>query len=167
MCVAEWAATHAINPSVQILGTDISDTMLKQARTGIYSDMAINRGLASQVYTRYFQKGATGHQLNTDIMRRVRFQKLNLLQPFANVGKFDIIFCRNVLIYFSEAVKRDILQRLVAALEPGGYLFLSSTESIPMDLKTIEPVRGKRARYFKKNAGLVVTTNAKMSHFTN
>jgi len=150
MCAAEWAAAQVINQNVQILGTDISDTVLKQARTGIYSDMAIDRGLASQVYSRYFQKVAVGHQLNSDIMRRARFQKLNLLQPFVNVGKFDIIFCRNVLIYFSEAVKRDILQRLIAALEPGGYLFLSSTESIPMDLKTIEPVRGKRARYFKK-----------------
>lgn len=150
MCVAEWVTAQSGHQNVQILGTDISDTMLNQARTGIYSEMAIERGLSSQAYARYFQKVSAGHQLSAEIMRRTRFQKLNLLQPFVGIGTFDVIFCRNVLIYFSEAIKRDILQRLIAALEPGGYLFLSSTESMPLDLKLVEPVRGQRARYFKK-----------------
>jgi len=135
---------------VQIVGTDISETILNEARTALYSEMAVSRGVTNSIYASYFQQGSTGYQLRPEVMRRVRFQHLNLLQSFAALGKFDVVFCRNVLIYFSDQVKRDILRRLIDALEPGGYLFLSSTESIPMGMKNVVPMRGKRARYFQK-----------------
>jgi len=150
MCVEEMTRSKGSPLNVQIVGTDISEAILNEARTAIYSDMAISRGLDSKVSTQYFQKVDAGHQLKSEIARRVRFQQLNLLQSFSGIGRFDVIFCRNVLIYFSDEVKRDILRRLVDALEPGGYLFLSSTESVPMDMPALAPVRGKQARYFKK-----------------
>ncbi|MDF1583495.1 MAG: protein-glutamate O-methyltransferase CheR [Methyloprofundus sp.] len=150
MCVEEMARSQSSPLNVQIVGTDISEAILNEARTAIYSDMAISRGLDSKVSAQYFQKMEAGHQLKSEISRRVRFQHLNLLQSFSSIGRFDVIFCRNVLIYFSDEVKRDILRRLVDALEPGGYLFLSSTESVPMDMLALSPVRGRQARYFKK-----------------
>lgn len=150
MCVEEMTHSYSEPLNVQIVGTDISEAILNVARTAVYSDMAINRGLDSKVNALYFQKVEAGYQLKPEIARRVRFQQLNLLQSFSNMGRFDIIFCRNVLIYFSDEVKREILHRLVNALEPGGYLFLSSTESIPMDMASLVPVRGGLACYFKK-----------------
>jgi len=147
MCVEEMVKSKGSPINVQIVGTDISKTILNEARTAIYSGMAINRGLDSK---EYFQEVDVGYQLKSEIVRRVRFQQLNLLQSFSGMGRFDVIFCRNVLIYFSDEVKREILRRLAGALEPGGYLFLSSTESVPMDMKIFTPVRGKQARYFKK-----------------
>lgn len=150
MCIEELAKTKGVKHPIHIVGTDISATILNEARTALYSDMAMSRGLGASMHAHYFQKVSEGHRLRPEIINRVRFQQLNLLQPFVGLGKFDVIFCRNVLIYFSEQVKRDILRRLVEVLEPGGYLFLSSTESIPMDMNIVEPVRGKRARYFQK-----------------
>jgi len=150
MCVEQLAKDKGIKHNVQIVGTDISETILNEARTALYSEMAVSRGVTNSIYASYFQQGSTGYQLRPEVMRRVRFQHLNLLQSFAALGKFDVVFCRNVLIYFSDQVKRDILRRLIDALEPGGYLFLSSTESIPMGMKNVVPVRGKRARYFQK-----------------
>nr|WP_305906581.1 CheR family methyltransferase [Methylomarinum sp. Ch1-1]MDP4519271.1 CheR family methyltransferase [Methylomarinum sp. Ch1-1] len=92
-----------------------------------------------------------GYRLKTEISQKVRFQQFNLLKPFSVLGSFDVIFCRNVLIYFSDEVKRDILRRMAGSLEPGGYLFLSTTESMPSGLKEFEPVKGV-TRYFKKIA---------------
>jgi len=150
ICIEEMARAKSGLNNVQIVGTDISETVLKSARSATYSDMAIKRGMNSHLCARYFHPVDGGFQLKPEVMRRVRFQHLNLLQSFAAMGSFNVIFCRNVLIYFSDEAKRKILQRLIDALEPGGYLFLSSTESVPSDLVGIEPVRGKRARYFKK-----------------
>jgi len=151
LCIEEMQKTQALKGSVQIVGTDISESILNEARRAMYSDLDIKRGLDTHLQASYFTHCEQGYQLKSEIMRRVRFQQLNLLQSFTHLGQFDIIFCRNVLIYFSDKVKRDILQRMLGILEPGGALFLSSTESVPMDLKGIEPVRGKQARYFKKS----------------
>jgi len=151
LCIEEMQKTQALKGSVQIVGTDISESILNEARRAMYSDLDIKRGLDAHLQASYFTHCEKGYQLKSEVMRRVRFQQLNLLQPFTHLGRFDIIFCRNVLIYFSDKVKRDILQRMLDMLEPGGTLFLSSTESVPMDLKGIEPVRGKQARYFRKN----------------
>ncbi len=136
--------------NVQIIGTDISESILMEAKAAVYSELALSRGLDAQNKNQYFQKMHEGYKLNTNIMRNVRFQQFNLLKPFSVLGRFDVIFCRNVLIYFSDEVKRDILTRMANSLEPGGYIFLSSTEAMPTSIKDFEPVRGGRARYFKK-----------------
>ena len=150
MCVDDAGKKMAISPNVQIIGTDISESILQEAKSAVYSDLALSRGLDAQTKSRFFQKVHDGYKLNSDIIRRVRFQQFNLLKPFSILGRFDVIFCRNVLIYFSDEVKADILTRMVSLLEPGGYLFLSSTESMPQSVKNIEPIRGGRVRYFKK-----------------
>jgi chemotaxis protein methyltransferase CheR len=80
----------------------------------------------------------------------VRFQPFNLQKPFAVLGQFEIIFCRNVLIYFPDDLKRDILARMSKSLKPGGYLFLGSTETILNDFDRFELVKGCSVRYFRK-----------------
>lgn len=148
MCAEEVAG----NRQVQIIGTDISETILKEAKAAVYSKMALSRGLDTQTKKRFFQQTEKGYQLTREITQKVRFQQINLLNPHSSLGRFDIIFCRNVLIYFSDEVKRDILTRMASSLEPGGYIFLSSTESMPIGIKEFEPVRGGKARYFQKKS---------------
>lgn len=150
MCVEDAIKQTGKSRHVNILGTDISETILIEAKAAFYSEMALSRGLDEQIKNRFFHKTPDGCQLNTEIVNKVRFQQFNLLKPFSTLGRFDVIFCRNVLIYFSDFVKRDILSRMVNCLETDGYLFLSSTESMPHDLQSLEPVKAGRVRYFKK-----------------
>lgn len=150
MCAEDANNKAGKHRNVQIIGTDISESILLQAKAAVYSELALSRGLDAQTRNQYFQKTHDGYKLNADIMRNVRFQQFNLLKPFSVLGRFDVIFCRNVLIYFSDAVKIDILTRMASSLEPGGYIFLSSTEAMPSSIKEFESVRDGRARYFKK-----------------
>ncbi|CAD5108558.1 protein-glutamate O-methyltransferase CheR [Pseudomonas carbonaria] len=116
---------------VQILGTDLSSSMLQACRTAEYDSLAIGRGLSQDRLQRYFDNKAPGRwAVKPAIRNRVEFRALNLLDSYAVLGKFDIVFCRNVLIYFSADVKRDILLRIHATLRPGGYLFLGASEAL-------------------------------------
>lgn len=148
--VLDALRTAEKNKAVQIIGTDISETILEEAKKAVYSELTLSRGIDTTTKARYFQKNYDGYSLNSEVTNLVRFQQFNLLKPFAALGRFDIIFCRNVLIYFSEQVKRDILTRMADCLEPGGYLFLSSTEALPAGLQCFEPVHTGNTSYFKK-----------------
>jgi len=152
ICVEELAVRKGSLPNrpVQIIGTDISETMLAEAERAVYTSSALARGLTPELKQRYFHSAAEGFQLNKAITQRVKFQNFNLLNPFTILGRFDIIFCRNVLIYFSNEIKTDILQRMAQVLENGGYLFLSSTETLPAGVSGFELVRGSHARYYRK-----------------
>lgn len=138
------------NKILQIIGTDISETVLEEAKNAVYSELSLSRGIDPATKARYFQKNYEGYCLNNDVTQLVRFQQFNLLKPFAALGRFDIIFCRNVLIYFSEQVKRDILTRMIECLEPGGYIFLSSTEAMPSDMQGLESIHTGLTSYFRK-----------------
>lgn len=150
ICAETLARSGNTGGGVQIIGTDISEVVLTEAKNAVYSEMVLARGLDSATRENYFLSVTGGYQLRPEISRRVKFQQFNLLDSFAGLGRFDIIFCRNVLIYFSSEVKHDILKRMAEVLASGGYLFLSSTESMPANMTQYEWVRGSRARYFKK-----------------
>jgi chemotaxis protein methyltransferase CheR len=115
---------------VEILGTDISPTVLEKARSGIYEGVAVSRGLSPERKTRFFRENEGAWQVSEEIRKRVTFRELNLMQNYTMLGRFDIIYCRNVLIYFSAELKRDILTRIARALNPGGYLVLGGSESL-------------------------------------
>ncbi len=149
MCGEEALSKASKGRNIQIIGTDISETVLSEAKKAVYSENAISRGLDRPIKEKYFLKTHEGFKLSSVITEKVRFQQFNLLKPFSVLGHFDVIFCRNVLIYFSEDVKRDILARMAGVLEPGGYLFLSSTESMPMGMEGFETVKGG-VRYYRK-----------------
>lgn len=117
--------------AVQIIGTDISPRVLEVAKSATYEGVAVSRGLSPERQTRFFREtGDGGWRVTDDIRRRVSFREVNLMQSYNLMGRFDIIYCRNVLIYFSTELKRDILTRMAKCLNPGGYLVLGGSESI-------------------------------------
>ncbi|WP_281174734.1 CheR family methyltransferase [Marinobacterium jannaschii] len=115
----------------EIVATDISTDILAQARQGVYETLALGRGLSRSRLETYFDEKADGcWGVKAPIKSRVRFQNLNLLGSYSGLGQFDIIFCRNVLIYFSAERKTEILRKMHKALRPGGYLLLGASESL-------------------------------------
>ncbi len=149
ICVDKALKAGSYHQNVQIIGTDISESVITAAKQASYSEQELSRGLDDVIKSEYFIRTGEYYQLKPGVTNRVRFQQFNLLKPFSVLGRFDVIFCRNVLIYFSEDIKRDILTRMADILEPGGYLFLSSTESMPLDLSVFKPVKGI-SRYYQK-----------------
>lgn len=127
--------------AVQIVGTDISPSVLGQAREGIYEGVAATRGLSPERKKRFFRQVGESWQIVEDVRNRISFREMNLMQSYAALGKFDIIFCRNVLIYFSAELKRDIMQRMTQLLKPHGYLILGGSESISGYSEDYEVVR--------------------------
>ena len=116
--------------TLEIIGTDISPTILEIAKQAKYDELSLGRGLSSERLKNFFiDEGDGGFRVRPEISNRCRFSELNLLKSYSILGKFDIIFCRNVLIYFSAEIKTDILTRMAKQLNPGGYLFLGGSES--------------------------------------
>lgn len=117
--------------SVDIQATDLSSAILNQAKEGVYDKLSISRGMSDQRLRTYFQeKPESQWAIKPEMKKNIRFKSLNLQESYASMGKFDIVFCRNVLIYFSASLKDDILTRIHATLKPGGLLFLGSSESL-------------------------------------
>jgi chemotaxis protein methyltransferase CheR len=115
--------------AVQILGTDLNESILDRARQGRYLQIEVNRGLPIAYLLKYFTRSGLEWQIKDDIRQMVRFQQFDLRQSMRTKGPFDIIFCRNVLIYFDQATKRRILSELRGALNKGGYLLLGGSET--------------------------------------
>ncbi|MFC0239891.1 CheR family methyltransferase [Rhodopseudomonas telluris] len=115
---------------VEIIATDLSPEVLAKSKNGLYTQFEVQRGLPIQFLVKYFKQDGMMWQLNADVRAMVQFRQFNLLQDFAPLGKFDVIFCRNVLIYFDQATKSDIFNRLMKANEPDGYLFLGAAETV-------------------------------------
>lgn len=114
---------------VEILATDFSAAALARAKAAVYNQFEIQRGLPVQLLVKHFTQTPQGFALNQNIRDRVKYQEINLLDPFPVSWQFDIIFCRNVLIYFDVETKRSVLDRMARILQPGGCLFLGGTES--------------------------------------
>ena len=132
MCIDEFrrAKPGQLRQTAQIVATDISRTVLEGARKGEYEMLAIGRGLSAERQRQYFTPSVNGSwAINPAIRTMVDFKEINLLERYT-LGRFDLIFCRNVLIYFSAEHKKDILLRLHQALNPGGYLILGASESL-------------------------------------
>lgn len=123
---------HVDPKQTQIIGTDLSPEMLTTCRLGQYDVHALSRGLSAERKAKFFKPCHKPNmmQIDTRVKSMVEFRPMNLLGSYALMGKFDVIFCRNVLIYFSNDVKADILRKLTMCLNPGGYLILGSTETL-------------------------------------
>lgn len=126
---------------VSITATDISQAILRDAKEAKYDALALARGLSDERKHRYFTQVGNQWQVNGDIRSRVTFRECNLLQSYASLGKFDVIFCRNVLIYFSAESKSNILNRMAQSLNPRGFLMLGASESIAQYCDAFEMVR--------------------------
>lgn len=127
---------------VQIVATDLSSTVLEQARRAEYDRLSVLRGLSSERLERYFDHPDEKlWRVKPFIRERVEFRALNLMDSYAALGKFDIVFCRNVLIYFNADLKRQILQKIHASLKPQGVLYLGSSEGLASAAHLFEMVR--------------------------
>ena len=144
MCLKEMA--HEIAGwHIEIFATDLSNEVLEKARHGIYSQFEVQRGLPIQLLIKYFAKVGDMWQIGPDIRAMVKFRQLNLLTPFSYLGSFDLIFCRNVLIYFDQDTKVALLERLSRAIAADGYLVLGAAETVvglTDSFKTIPDKRG-------------------------
>ncbi|WP_026339467.1 CheR family methyltransferase [Psychromonas ossibalaenae] len=145
MTAIEYQKLKAVlGMNVQIIGTDISNTMLEQCKIGTYDTLALSRGLSEERKRQFFDRvndGSGKMQVKPEVKKLTNFRNYNLLDSYATLGKFDIIFCRNVLIYFSNDVKSKILNQFAGALNPGGYLILGASESLTGLTDRFEMVR--------------------------
>ncbi|MBZ5611363.1 MAG: protein-glutamate O-methyltransferase CheR [Acidobacteriia bacterium] len=159
MCVSDvFSKPGAKNREVRILATDISTRVLAKARRGVYPAERFQE--LSEAWRRaYLLKGDGDcrgyYKIKPELARLVEFERLNLIEPFSQHRLFHVIFCRNVMMYFDKATQQDIVQRLSACLEPGGYLFVGHSESltgVSHDLQYVRPAthrkekRGGRSR---------------------
>jgi chemotaxis protein methyltransferase CheR len=127
---------------VQIVATDLSATVLDQARRGEYDRLSVMRGLSSDRLERYFDNpNPTTWRVKSVVKERIDFRALNLMDSYGALGKFDIVFCRNVLIYFNAELKHQILQKIHGVLKPQGILFLGSSEGLAGASDLFEMVR--------------------------
>jgi len=137
--------------NVSILATDISDAAIAQASRGWYAAHEIDRGMRSLLLPKYFKPHQNGWQVKDEIRAMVSFQRRNLSQPFIEVGTFDVIFCRNVAIYFDGARRRDLFLRLADRLTANGAIVVGSSESL-LDLgPRFSPKNHCRATYYQPN----------------
>lgn len=128
----------------EVVGTDISSDSIQRARTGCYSKFEVQRGLPVEYLTQHFSKSGKDWTLAPEIRAMVRYKKFNLLDKFSQLGRFDIIFCRNVLIYFDKETKKQILDRMAALLPPDGILYLGGAETVVGVSDSFAPVPGQR-----------------------
>lgn len=132
----------AFSMGVQILGTDISNAMLEHCQRAEYDGLALSRGLSPERRSKFFEDSGNGMmRVREGVRKNVTFRHLNLLDSYTLLGKFDIIFCRNVLIYFSPEVKAKIIRQFAQALNPRGYLFLGASESLTSTNTDFEMIR--------------------------
>ncbi len=134
--------------SFDIIGTDISTEMLTRAEAGQYTQLEVNRGLPAPLLVKHFERNGAHWQIAQALRKNVSFRRLNLAAPFPSMGPFDIVFIRNVLIYFDVQTKRTVLQRVAGTLRPDGWLFLGSAETtIGIDDRFERVVAGRTSAY--------------------
>lgn len=136
---------------VQILATDLSTAALASASKGVYSDFEMSRGIDPRRRDKYFRKVEGGWKICDEVRSMVMFAQRNLLEPFTNVGPFDVIFCRNVAIYFDTPVKRDLFERLAGVLTQNGALFVGSSESLSAFGDRWKPLHHCRGIFYQPN----------------
>jgi chemotaxis protein methyltransferase CheR len=146
MCLSEMAS-RLPGWNIEILATDISTEVLERAQSGIYSHFEVQRGLPIQLLLKYFTQVRDKWQIAPQIRAMVEFRPLNLLRDFSLLGIFDLVICRNVLIYFGAETKTDVLDRLAACTAPDGYLMLGAAETVVGHTQRFRPLPNTRCLY--------------------
>ena len=163
MCLKEMGAALA-GWRVEILATDLSQEVIEKSKAGIYSQFEVQRGLPIQMLVKYFKQTGEFWQINADIRAMVQHRQLNLLHDFSQLGIFDVIFCRNVLIYFDQDTKINIFNRLAKATEPDGFLVLGAAETVVGLTDVFKPYPERRGLYrpsgSARDAGKMPATGA-------
>ncbi|TPQ28416.1 chemotaxis protein CheR [Bradyrhizobium guangdongense] len=151
MCLKEMGAALT-GWRVEIVATDLSQEVLEKSKAGIYSQFEVQRGLPIQMLVKYFKQTGETWQINPELRSMIQHRQLNLLHDFSQLGTFDVIFCRNVLIYFDQDTKINIFNRLARQVEGDGFLVLGAAETVVGLTDTFRPIPEKRGLY-KPNDG--------------
>jgi len=146
MCLKE-AGSLLSGWRTEIVATDLSLAVLEKSKAGIFSQFEVQRGLPIQMLVKYFTQNGELWQLNAEIRSMVQHRQLNLLQDFSHLGTFDIVFCRNVLIYFDQNTKANIFERISRMLEPDGVMALGAAESVVGITNAFKPYPERRGLY--------------------
>jgi chemotaxis protein methyltransferase CheR len=157
MCLKEMGATLA-GWRLEIIATDLSQEVLEKSKAGIYSQFEVQRGLPIQMLVKYFKQTGEFWQINADIRAMVQHRQLNLLHDFSQLGTFDVIFCRNVLIYFDQETKINIFNRLARISEADGFLVLGAAETVVGLTDVFRPYPERRGLY-RPNSSRATSSN--------
>jgi chemotaxis protein methyltransferase CheR len=144
---------------VEILASDISDRCLERARQGLFTQFEVQRGLPIQMLMHYFTQQDDHWRISERMRQMVTFKKVNLIEPSYNLGKFDVVFCRNVLIYFDAPAKTAVLNRIAEAVNPGGFLMLGAGEAVVGVSQAFEQTQDRRG-LFKLASGVAKAASA-------
>jgi chemotaxis protein methyltransferase CheR len=139
--------------NVRIVATDLAEGILEYARRGRYRQVEVNRGLPLALLTKYFDRDGSEFCLQQRIRQRVSFQVLNLIERWPTMPQLDVVFLRNVLIYFDVETKRTILNRVKQTMAPGGFLFLGGAETTLNLDNSFERVQEGRAVFYRRASG--------------
>lgn len=156
MCLKEAEAKLA-GWRIEIIGTDLSTDVLEKAKAGVYTQFEVQRGLPINYLLKYFTQSGDTWQINSNMRSMIQYRKLNLLENFSTLGQFDIIFCRNVLIYFDNKTKVDILERMSKMIPTDGFLVLGAAETVVGLTDVFKPMSDKRGLYQPSAAGIGAT----------
>ncbi|MCC5995770.1 MAG: protein-glutamate O-methyltransferase CheR [Oceanicaulis sp.] len=143
---------EAGGPQADILATDMSAAVLEKAKAGLYTQFEVQRGLSIQRLVKHFDQTGEAWRIKPHLRQKVRFEQSNLLEDFSRLGRMDVIFCRNVLIYFDIETKAKILERLAAQLADDGYLILGAAETVVGLTDSLRPAQGHRGLYTRAGA---------------
>ncbi|MBX2860946.1 MAG: protein-glutamate O-methyltransferase CheR [Vampirovibrio sp.] len=150
----EYAKAHnapeLINGGIEIIATDISTSALFIAKNARYDGISMSRGMSPDIQSQYFAEAGRAFQLNDEIKKMVQFQQFNLQNSFVSLGSFDLVMIRNVAIYFSADFKKDLYAKIATALNPGGYMFLGSSESLMGYSDAFDLLKADHCLYYQK-----------------
>jgi chemotaxis protein methyltransferase CheR len=146
MIVAESAAAFG-GRKIEIVGTDIAREQLSRARDGVYTQFEVQRGLPVQMLMKHFKKQDTNWRISDALRDMVQFREYNLLSDLRSLGRFDIVFCRNVLIYFDQPTKTRVLENIAALMPPDGLLYLGGAETVLGITSRFAPLKAERGVY--------------------
>ena len=132
---------------VDILATDLSSEVIERAKAGVYSQFEVQRGLPIQLLVKHFSKNGEGWEIAPELRAMVQFRTLNLLHDFSPLGQFDVVFCRNVLIYFDQPTKSAVLHRVARQMPDESYLILGAAETVVGLTDAFKPVPDRRGLY--------------------
>lgn len=152
--ILKEAAARMPGWRVDIVGTDISREILQKARAGLYSQFEVQRGLPIQLMVKYFKKKDDQWEIDPSLRTMVQYKEWNLLQDLKALGTFDVIFCRNVLIYFDQETKGKVLENMSKQLTDDGVLYLGGAETVLGISDKFKPIPGQRGVYAVNKPGV-------------
>jgi chemotaxis protein methyltransferase CheR len=166
MCLKEMESKLA-GWRIEILGTDISNDVLDRAKAGTYTQFEVQRGLPIQLLLKYFTQHGESWTISQQLRSMIQWRKFNLLDSFQTLGQFDIVFCRNVLIYFDQPTKTDILSRISKVMTPDGFLVLGAAETVVGLSDAFKPMPDRRGLYAPNAASTAAAQTPRLSMVAN